>query len=315
MATTTTTQIPAGVQAFYDRNLLERAVPTLVHDSFGQTRNLPKGSSKTVKFRKYSSLAVATAALTEGVTPSGSQLSVTDITATVAQYGDFVTLSDMVSLTVEDAVVTEATDILGEQAGLTLDTIYRDIINAGTTIQYANNVAGRGSVALTPSTGDLDKIIKTLKGQNAKKFTALIQGSAKVNTYPIRPCYMAITHTNKITDFEALTGWKSVEQYASQGEVSVNEAGSYKNIRFVETTNAKVFTGAGAGAVDVYSTLVLGKDAYGIVGIKGNRNIETIVKPLGSGDDPLNQRSTVGWKAIATAKILNDAFMLRYETA
>ena len=315
MATTTTTQIPAGVQAFYDRNLLERAVPSLVHDGFGQTRTIPKGSSKSIKFRKYSALPVASTPLTEGVTPSGSQLSVSDITATVAQYGDFVTLSDMVSMTVEDLIVTEATEVLGEQAGLTLDTVYRDIINAGTSVHYANSVAGRASVALAPSASDLDAVIKTLKGQNAKKFTQLIQGSAKINTYPIRPAYMAITHTDKVSDLDKLAGWKGVEEYASQGQVDMNEAGAYKNIRFLETTNAKVFVGAGSGGVDVYSTLVLGKDAYGVVGLKGNRNIETIVKPLGSGDDPLNQRSTVGWKAVATAKILNDAFMVRYETA
>ena len=315
MPTTTTTQIPAGVQAFYDRNLLERAVPSLVHDGFGQTRTIPKGSSKSIKFRKYSALPVASTPLTEGVTPSGSQLSVSDITATVAQYGDFVTLSDMVSMTVEDLIVTEATEVLGEQAGLTLDTVYRDIINAGTSVHYANSVAGRASVALAPSASDLDAVIKTLKGQNAKKFTQLIQGSAKINTYPIRPAYMAITHTDKVSDLEKLAGWKGVEEYASQGQVDMNEAGAYKNIRFLETTNAKVFVGAGSVGVDVYSTLVLGKDAYGVVGLKGNRNIETIVKPLGSGDDPLNQRSTVGWKAVATAKILNDAFMVRYETA
>lgn len=315
MGTTTTTQIPSGIQAFYDRNLLERAVPSLVHDKFGQDRNLPKGQSKTVKFRRYSSLAAATTPLTEGVTPSGSQLSVTDITATVAQYGDFVTVSDMVSLTVEDSVITEATDILGEQAGLTIDTIYREVLNAGTNVVYANNVAGRSTVASIPLKADLDKIIKTLKGQNAKRFTQLIQGSAKVNTYPIRPAYMAIAHTDKISDLEGIAGWKGVEEYASQGEVDINEAGAYKNIRFLETTNAKVFTAAGAGSANVYSTLVFGKDAYGVVGIKGKRNIETIVKPLGSGDDPLNQRATVGWKAVCTAKILNDAFMLRYETA
>jgi len=315
MATTTTTQIPAGIQAFYDRNLLERAVPALVHDKFGQTRSIPKGSSKSIKFRRYNGLTAATTPLAEGVTPTGSQLSVTDVTATVSQYGDFVTTSDMVSMTNEDAVVTEATDVLGEQAGDTLDIVYRDILNAGTNVVYANGVASRATVASAPLASDLDIVIKTLKGQKAKRFTQLIQGSAKINTYPIRPAYMAITHTDKISEYENLAGWKGIEEYASQGEVDMNEAGAYKNIRFLETTNAKVFAGAGASAVDVYSTLVFGKDAYGVVGLKGNRNIETIVKPLGSGDDPLNQRATVGWKALATAKILNDAFMLRYESA
>lgn len=315
MANTTSTQIPAGVSAFYDRNMLERAVPALVHDKFGQTRPIPKNNSKSIKFRKYNALATATTALTEGVTPTSTQLSVTDITATVSQYGAYAVLTDIVSMTTEDAVITEATDVLGEQAGESLDVIYRDILNAGTNVYYANGVANRASVAAAPATADLDAVIKTLKGQNAKKFTQMIQGSTKVNTYPIRPAFMAITHTDKISQYENLTGWKSVEEYASQGEVDMNEAGAYKNVRFLETTNAKVFDAAGAGSIDVYSTLVFGKDAYGIVGLRGQRNIETIVKPLGSGEDPLNQRATVGWKALATAKILNDSFMIRLETA
>lgn len=317
MAVTGYAQIPAGVAAFYDRNMLERAVPALVHDKCGQTRPIPKGNSKSIKFRRYNALAVATTPLTEGVTPAGKELSITDVTATLEQYGDFVTVSDVVSMTVEDAVITEATDVLGEQAGETLDTVYRDILNAGTNVYYAGGVAARVNVAAAPATADLDVIIKSLKKQNAKRFTEMIQGSAKTNTYPIRPAFWAVTHTDKITQYENLTGWKSVEEYASQGQVDPNEAGNYKSLRFLETTNGKIWAAAGAGtpAVDVYSTLVFGKNAYGVVGLRGQRNIETIVKPLGSGDDPLNQRATVGWKAMATAKILNDAFMIRYETA
>lgn len=320
MAVTTYTQIPAGVAAFYDRNMLERAMPSLVHDKLGQSRPIPKGNSKAIKFRKYNALAVATTPLTEGTTPAGSQLSITDVTATLAQYGDFVTVSDVVSMTVEDSVITEATEVLGEQAGETLDVVYRDILNAGTNVIYAGAIATptidtRVEVASAPLAEDLDLVIKTLKGQNAKRFTEMIEGSAKTNTYPIRPAYMAITHTDKTSQLEGLTGYKDVSEYASQGNVDPNEAGAYKAIRFLETTNAKVFTAAGSGSVDVYSTLVFGKNAYGVVGLRGQRNIETIVKPLGAGDDPLNQRATVGWKAMATAKILNDAFMVRYESA
>jgi len=315
MAVTGTAQIPAGVAAFYDRNMLERSTPALVHDKYGQTRPIPKNKSKSIKFRRYNALAPATTPLTEGVTPAGKQLSITDVTATLDQFGDFVTVSDIVSMTVEDPVITEATDVLGEQAGETLDIVTRDILNAGTNVYYAAGVAARINVAATAAEADLTAILKSLKGQNAKKFTEMIQGSAKVNTYPIRPAFIAITHTDKTAEFEELTKWKSVEEYASQGNVDMNEAGAWKALRFIETTNAKVFTGAGAAGVDVYSTLVLGKNAYGVVSLRGNRNIETIVKPLGSGDDALNQRATVGWKAMATAKILNDAFMLRYETA
>lgn len=320
MANTTTTQIPAGVAAFYDRNLLERADPIILHDKFGQSRLAPKKSSSTVKFRKYNALALATTPLTEGATPAGSQLSITDITATVAQYGDFVTITDMVQLTVEDAVITEATDVLGEQAGQSLDAVYRDIINAGTNVRYAGAVANRNllTTGSKPTVTDLDAVLKTLKGQNAKYFTKMIKGTTAVSTTPIRPAFWAIIHPDMTAIYEGLAGWKSVESYASQSEVMDSEVGAYKNIRFVESTQAKNF-GANTHAtpVEVYSTLIIAQNAYGVVGLRGQRNIETIVKALGSSGtaDALNQRSTVGWKAVATAKILNDLWMVRLESS
>jgi len=315
--TTGTAQVPAGVSAFYDRNLLERAVPALVHDKWGQTRNLPKGNSDTVKFRRWNALSTATTALTEGVTPNGSAMSVSDITATILQYGDFTTLTDKVSLVAEDNVIKEATDVLGEQAGETLDEVQRDVLVAGTTVRYATAVAARVNVALAITTADMDSVIKTLKGQNAKRFTETITGTTKVGTVPIKSAFIGICHTDTSETLEGLTGWKGVEEYASQTLVDVNEIGSYKYIRWIETTMGKIWTGAGDSGKDVYGSLVFGKNAYGIVSLRGQKNIQTIIKPLGSAGtaDPLNQRATVGWKAWTIAKILNDNFMARIETA
>lgn len=315
MATTGTSQIPAGVSAFYDRNLLERAVPSFIHDLFGQMRNIPKGNSDTIKFRKYSALTAATTALTEGVTPTGSQLSVTDSTATLSQYGDYVTLTDIVQTDVEDNVIKEATDVLGEQAGDTYDQVWRDVLVAGTSVRYANGVANRASVAASIATADLDSAIKTLRGNDAKMFREAIEGTNKINTYPIAAAYGAICHTDTAEKIEALTGVKKVHEYAGMKVIHPSEFASYRYIRFLATTNAKVFTGAGSSSADVYATLVFGKDAYGVVSPRGQRGFETIVKPLGSGDDALNQRSTVGWKGRTVAKILNDSFMVRIESA
>ena len=319
---TTTAVLPAGTQAYYDRNMLERAEPALIHGKFGQVRDMPKKAGEKIKFRRYNALAAASVPLTEGVTPAGSSLSVTDLEATPIQYGDFTLITDKVDMTNADPVISEATDVLGDQAGLTLDNAERDILNAGTNVFYAGSLASalidtRVEVASGPVAGELDLIIKALKGQKAKYHTQLIQGSAKVNTFPIRPAYFGITHTDMTPRYEALAGFKSVEQYASQGEVDMNEIGAYKNLRLLETTEAKVFAGAGAAAADVYSTLIFGKDAYGTTKIRGAKRFETIVKPVGSAGtaDPLNQRGSVGWKAFCATKILNDAWMMRYETA
>ena len=310
-------QIPSGIQAFYDRNLLERALPALIHDKWGQMRNIPKGQSKAIKFRRYNALPTATTALTEGVTPAGSALSVTDITATLKHYGDYTILTDDVQLYVEDNVVKEATDVLGEQGGQTVDEVTRDELVGGTQVDYAGAVAGRGSVAAVVVAADLKRVIKTLKGQNAKKFTTVITGSVKVGTLPVRAAFVGICHTNTTESLEAIDGFKGSEEYASQTLIDLNEVGSYKDIRFVETTMAKVFAGEGAGAVDVYATLIMGKDAYGVVSLRGQKNIQTIIKPLGSAGtaDPLNQRSSVGWTARSITKILNQSWIVRLETA
>lgn len=326
MATTTTTQVAPGTQAFYDRNLLERAKPAEVHGRFGQKRPIAKKNGNQIKFRRYSALAAATTPLTEGVTPTGSSLSVTDVTATLAQYGDFITLSDVVDMVNQDPVVTEATEVLGDQAGLTIDQVRRDVLVAGTNVAYANAVANRAAVNVKLSTADLDKAIRFLKNQNAKFVKEGIPPSTGVGTGAIRKAFVAVIHPDVEFDVESLTGFKPVSDYPSQMGVMEDEIGAYKNIRFVSSTNAKVFSGAGAlgtatyknnGAnYDVYATLIFAADAYGVCPLSGEA-MKTIVKPLGSAGsaDPLDQRSSVGWKAMTTTKILNESWLIRLESA
>lgn len=326
MPTTTTSQVAPGTQAFYDRNLLERAKPAEVHGRYGQKRPISKKSGNQIKFRRYSALAAATTPLTEGVTPSGSTLAVTDITATLAQYGDYVTLSDVVDLVNQDPVITEATEVLGDQAGLTIDQVRRDVLVAGTNVAYANGVAARINVNTKLTTADLDKAIRFLKNQNAKFMKEGIPPSTGVGTGAIRKAYVAVVHPDTEFDLESLAGFKPVSDYPSQMGVMEDEIGAYKNIRFVSSTNAKIFAGAGAAGTatfknnganyDVYATLIFAADAFGVCPLAGEA-MQTIVKPLGSAGsaDPLDQRSSVGWKAMTTTKILNEAWMIRLEHA
>lgn len=326
MATTTTSQVAPGTQAFYDRNLLERAKPAEVHGRFGQKRPIAKKNGNQIKFRRYSALTAATTPLTEGVTPGGSSLSVTDITATLAQYGDFVTLSDVVDMVNQDPVITEATEVLGDQAGLTIDQVRRDVLVAGTNVAYAAGVAARINVNAKLTTADLDKAIRFLKNQNAKFMKEGIPPSDGVGTGAIRKAYVAVIHPDVEFDVESLTGFKPVSDYPSQMGVMEDEIGAYKNIRFVSSTNAKVFAGAGAAGTtnfknnganyDVYATLIFAADAYGVCPLSGEA-MKTIVKSVGSAGtaDPLDQRSSVGWKAMTTTKILNESWMIRLESA
>lgn len=315
---TTVSAVSHAVNNFYDRELLERAKPLLIHEIAGQMRDIPMNNTGTIKFRRYNALAVNTTELTEGVTPAGKDLSVTDVTAVLGWYGDYTVLTDKLKMETLDPLVVETLDVIGQQAGESLDQIVRDDLNAGTNVDYAGDATSTETVAALdiPTIDDLDAIILTLKNANAKKVTKFVSPDQGYATTPVRPGFIGIVHPNTGDILQGLTGFEHAETYARMGNLLPGELGRYKDIRFIETTHAKVFTGEGASSIDVYSMLVMGADAYGVTKLTGQA-LQTIVKDLGSAgsDDPLDQRSSVGWKATRVAKILNESWIVRYEHA
>lgn len=315
---TDTTVIPAEVNNFYDRTLLLRATPLLVHTRWAQIRDIPrKSGTVTIKFRRYANLAPATTPLTPGVTPTGSRLSSTEITAIVKQYGDFITITDELDYQTQDPILMEAAEQLGDQTGETLDVLTRDILNAGTNVYFAGSGHTlRSQVAAGELITDtlIKKVVRLLKNNKARRMTKMVDATSGYGTSPLNASYIGICHPNTTYDLKSVTGFVSVEKYASTASVMEGEVGKVDEVRFVETTNAKVFAGEGSSSIDVYSTIIFGSDSYGTTRISGEA-IKNIVKPLGSGDDPLNQRATSGWKATFVAKILNDAFLVRIEHA
>ncbi|MFR1120779.1 MAG: N4-gp56 family major capsid protein [[Clostridium] symbiosum] len=295
------------MKTFYSKYLIENAKPKLVHDQFGQTHPIPKNGGKTIEFRKYSPLPKATTPLTEGVTPSGRPLNVSTITSTVKQYGDYIPLTDMLLLTAIDNNMIQALDLLGNQAGSTLDTVTREILNGGTCVQYAEGqVASRAEL-----TKEMKLTVKAVK--LAARFLK------KQNAPTIDGNYVGIINPDIAFDLTEDPDWKDWNKYTTPEHMWSGEIGKIANVRFVETKEAKIFakTGASGGGekCDVYSTLILGANAYGVTSVEGG-GLETIVKQLGSGgtSDPLNQRATAGWKAVKTAERLVEQFMVRIET-
>lgn len=307
--TTGTSTLSAEMKTFYEDRLIDNAAPSLVHDQFGDKYPIPKNSGKTIEFRKYSPLAKATTPLTEGVTPDGNSLTVTTVTGTVAQYGDFIRMSDVLELTAIDNNVLQATQLCGAQAGQTLDTITREVLAGGTSVIYAPKVVESAVTQVTKRT-DLaadslitpDLIFKAaaqLKAQNAPT----IDGS-----------YVGIVHPYVSYDLMRNPEWLDVHKYAQPDNIYEGEIGKLGNVRFVETSEAKIWKGDGCpSGLAVFGTLILGAHAYGVTEVTGG-GLQHIVKQLGQGDDPLNQRSTVGWKALKTAERLVEQFMVRIET-
>ena len=293
--TTGTGTLSDEMKVYYSDYLIDNAVPKLVHDQFGQKHPIPKNGGKTIEFRKYSPLPKLLTPLTEGVTPDGQSLTVSTIEATIAQYGGYITLADVLLLTAIDNNMVQATKLLGNQAGATLDTITREVLNGGTNVVYAGGVASRSALTAENklTVDDIKKAVRALKNQNADK---------------IGDSFVAIIHPDVTYDLTNDPQWQAVKDYDPKDWYE-GEIGKIAGVRFVETTEAKIFEGG------VYSTLVLGENAYGVTEVEGG-GLEHIVKQLGSAGtgDPLNQRATVGWKAIKVAERLVEQFMVRIES-
>lgn len=334
--------ITPAVAAWATVRMLKRAMPLLVFEKFGQTYPLPTNSTQTAKFRRYF-LSGATGSagsgtgnfytplaltpLVEGVTPEGRSLANQDYTVTLAQYGDYVTITDVVNDTHPDNILAEATDVLGENAAETVETLRYNVLKAGTNVFYANSVAGRTTVATAISLADQRRVTTALNRQNAKKITSVVASSAEFNTKSVEAGYVAVVHPDLETDIRSMTGFKAVADYGPHTSPWEGEIGSVEQVRYIATTVAKPFEAGGvvvasaptlrsnAGVnIDVYPVLYFARDAFGIVPLKGKSSMTPmVVNPKPAAGDPLGQRGTVGWKLWTATVILQEAFMVRLE--
>lgn len=333
--------ISPAVAAYSVVRMLKRAMPYLHLEKFGQTYPLPTNSTQTAKFRRYFLsgatgaagsgsgsfyIPVATTPLVEGVTPSGSRLANQDYTATLAQYGDFVTITDVIQDTHTDNVLQAATDILGEQAALTVETLRFNVLKAGTNVFYANSVAGRSDVVAAIALADQRRVTTGLNRQNAKKISQVVASTADYNTKSVEAAYMAVCHPDLETDIRSMSGFKPVADYGPHTSPFEGEIGSVEQVRYLSSTVIAPFADAGGAkgvmrstsgtSADVYPVLFFGRDAFGIVPLKGKSSMTPmVVNPKPAAGDPLAQRGTVGWKLWTTTLILQEAFMARLEVA
>lgn len=377
------TALSPEMKTFYDKTLITLAGANLIHEQFGQKRPVPKGSGKSVEFRRFSRLPKALKPITEGVTPAGNKLNVTAVSCTVDQYGDYIEQTDMLELTAVDNTIVEATKELASQAGLTLDTVVRNELAGGTNVMYAPRL----SDGIENEISSRSDITKDCRLRVKDVFRAAAELKA-VNAPKINGSYVAVIHPYVAYDLmqEAGDKWLSIAKYVNPENILKGEIGTLGGVRFVESTEAKIFgpceisngisrmtvavksdgvnvtvnenmgekvfsepievyvngtlntvvsvngntvtlgsaasvnegnlicgIGGGKDGSAVFSTLFLGENAYGVTDIEGG-GLEHIVKPRGYGNDPLNQRSSVGWKATKVAKRLLEEYIIRVES-
>ena len=307
--------------------MLERAMPQLNMAKFATLTTVPKGKTKVCKWRRYNRIAASTTALTEGVTPSASTTTVTDVTATLAQYGQHVQITDVIMDTHEDPTLAELSAALGQTAGEAQEMIIWNAIKAGTQVQYSNGSA-RNTLNTAINANTCRKAIRQLRNQDAKPVSQMLKATPGLGTQPIPKCFVAFVHPNVDMDLQNTTNFPSgfvrVQNYGTYSPICDGELGSFENIRFVASTLYSPLANAGSATlnsmlggtnVDVYQTVVTGSDAYASVDLGAGTSGLTpfVIQPKHTDSDPYAQRGKVGFKMYSAAAILNDAWMTRIE--
>lgn len=302
-ALTTYSGLTNEQSTFHVKRLIERFLPEYAFYRFGQKDSLPMRNGDALKWRTIPMLSDATTALTEGTPPYTVAMSVSVVSATMATYGNAVKLTDdLIDYSLDD-MVREGESVIRDNARQTIDTLIRDTVKAGTTVQYSGTATGRSGVSDNIAVADIKKAVRTLKASSVP--------------YAAGDFYVAFVHPNPAYDLRNDSAWVNAAQYAGSRQIFTGEIGTLYGVRFIETAQAPVFSAAGSGSVDVYGTIIIGQTAYGVPTLKGRAFPQIFVKPLGSAgaDDPLNQYGTVGWKAKFTTGRLKESAIVRIESA
>lgn len=299
---TTSSALSAGMQTYYNRELLRTFEPNLVHLQFGDEHRMPPHSGLVMNMRKLIPLETNTKALSEGDPGESVMLAETEVTVQLQQYGEYARCTDKLDLTHLDMDIMRRTKLFGDAGARSIDAVVREELAKCANVIYAGGKASRAELTAADklTSRELRKAVKTLKKNHAQTFGGY---------------FVAIIGPDTMYDLQEDEAFVKVSQYQDKENIYTGEVGRLFGVRLVETTEAKIFEGAGASGADVASVIVLGQYAYGVTSLKGAKP-RVIVKPAGSAGtaDPLDQISTVGWKMDGFGvKLLQPEYAVRIE--
>lgn len=309
---TNPTTLPAPVQQWFDDVLLARQEPFLIHNKMAVKKKLPRNSGRTTRQRRYNTLATATVPLgPSGLTPPPQQLSAIDIDATISWYGTYLIITDQVVLQNQDPVLNEAASVLAQSARETEDELSRNNMEASAAfVNCVNGVNGDNPTELTRA--DIDGVSFTLISNSGRMISDNIEGAMKFGTAPVNQAYWTMCHSDVLTDLQAVQGFLKTSQYPQQ-RVLTAEWGQVGETRWLYSPLGSITQSASALGADVYNCFTTAREAYQVIDQTG-ASMEFIYQGYGSGNDPLLQRQTAGYKMALVPRIVADFWFLNLRT-
>jgi N4-gp56 family major capsid protein len=316
------------VGIYAEAKMLAHAQPILILEKMGKAYPMPREKGLIMRWRRPVPFDVVDTALTEGVTPAPQILEYEDIEVTIAQYGAWVSYTDVIQDTHEDPNLQVITQLLGEQAASTKEAIIWGVLCAGTNVIYSGTATARNQVSAPLVADDIAAAVSELKANHAMKITKVLKAGTGQGTEPVQGAYVLVSHTDTEWDWRKMDNFISVERYGSGSPINEHEIGMVNQVRIVLTPHLEPKYGAGSTNitgvrnngtnVDVYCSVILAQDAFATVPLAGKGSVAIAAKNPQMGasyEDPLGQRGFVSWKFWYAAKILNDSWMVRLEHA
>lgn len=306
--------------------MLEHARPHILLGDFGDTKELPMHKTATIKFRRPVPFAKVSTPLSEGIPPTSVRFSYEDVEATIMEYGNTTPLTNQIADLSEDPVLADMTELMGENAGASIEEVCWGVVKGGTNVVYTGAVSARASLVSTLSDGAVETVIRGLKSTKGMEITKRVSASTNVATEPVPPAYVAFAHTDLEQAIRALTGFVEVERYGQYQPAHMREIGKKSTMRFMLSADLTPIADAGGTAgtswlsttgtsADVYPVICIAQHAYGHVPLRGKNAIRPIViNPRPSKTDPLGQNGSVSWHRRYAAVRLNELWMYRIET-
>ena len=292
---------------YISKKLIDQLVPSLIYYPHAKKEAVPEGSlTKTISFRQWANLPLATTPLTEGVNPTQSNPTQSSVSATLSQYGAYSTVTDVAQLFYDRNLLSDIANNFAIQAATTIDTIVYNVVASGTNIIYGDgSVSTKGTITstMTLTTGNITRMIRFLERNNVNKFSS--------DNPLVSKMYMLVIHPDQAADVRQDPGFQNAALYSSPNPTQPNrsdlfngELGCWEGARII-TTTINSPTANGAGNINVYPAIMFGDNYYAVPEIS---SVQTYIKEPTSSDtsNPLNLYSTVGWKILFTALILDN---------
>ena len=315
MAGETTTSSLSVDQVAFDRLAYFALRSELLFDQAADVQPTQQAMPGTgVTFTIFADIAAATSTLNEVTDVTPVAMSDSQVTVTLEEYGNAVVTTAKLRGTAFLDVNASAANIVGYNAGDSIDQVVSTVLAGGSNVTYATGGATDPSSRTTINTDDV------LIGDDVRKVVAQLR---KANVATFNGAYMGYIHPDVSYDFRGANGaanWRDPHAYVDTANIYNGEIGQWESVRFIETPRAPLFANASnnsgsSGTIDVYATLIMGRQALAKAysTTDGNGAAPKIVR--GTVTDYLQRLQPIGWYWLGGYGRFREASLRRIESA